>query len=149
MTGATTIIAPRAPATGRGWSELPRPPSFATLGYTARAFRHAQRGLLVISAVEVAKDADGVDRGPEYHLSVSREPGRRCSSADARQVLRDFDLDEAEEDNHVANAIVRNFWRPVADRFVGMECGCKAEETAIVEDRGDYVWRHAPEQRRG
>ena len=45
------------------------------------------------------------------------------------------------EDNHVPGGFVRNFWRPVADRFSGYECACVATEPAIVEDKGDFVWR--------
>jgi hypothetical protein len=111
-----------------------------TLGFSGKAYGNRARGLYVISAVEVAKDADGIDRGPEYHLSISRD-GHRCSSADARAALADFGMDGGEEDNHVPGGKVRNFWRPVADCFVGLECACKANEPAIIEDKGDYVWR--------
>lgn len=144
-----SIIAPKRPREGSGWHCLAvsLPPA-VTLGFEAQAWQHKARGLRVISAVEVARDADGIDRGPEYHVSISRE-GHRCSSADARTVLADFDMAGAEEDNHVPFGIVRNFWRPVADRFVGLECACKASEPAIVEDKGDYVWRPAEGMRGG
>ena len=92
-------------------------------------------------------DGDRFDRGPEYHLSISRQTPagpRRCTSEMARIVLRQFGLEGAEEDNHVPNGVVRNFWRPVADPLVGLECECKDEEPAIVEDKGDFVWRPAP-----
>lgn len=136
----TDIIKPLAPIDGRGWQEMPPIPAWITPGFAWKAYRHPGAGIGVISALEVAKDADGIDRGPEYHLSISRY-GERCSSADARKVLTDFGMDGAEEDNHVPGGKVRNFWRPVADRFVGMECACKDNEPAIVEDKGDYVWR--------
>lgn len=138
------IIHPLRPKDGTGWSQLSNPPAWVTLGYTSERWHHLAQGLHVISAVEVAQDADGIDRGPEYHISISRG-GKRCSSANARQVLRDFGCDGAEEDNHVPHGIVRNFWRPVADRLVGLECACKASEPAIVADKGDYVWRAAPD----
>lgn len=141
---SSSIIVPLAPKEGAGWERLPPPPAWVTLGFAGAQFYHRAACLMVISAVEVAQDADGIDRGPEYHLSISKRlPMRtvRCSSSDARQVLRDFGLDGAEEDNHVPNGIVRNFWRPVADRFVGLECACKDAEPAIVEDKGDYTWR--------
>lgn len=55
----------------------------------------------------------------------------------------DFQLDNGwEEDNHVPYGIARNFWRPLAENLVGIECKCKEEEPAIVEDKGDYVWRY-------
>lgn len=102
---------------------------------------HQGENLCVISAVEVAKDDDGIDRGPEFHISISLGGRSRCTSQQARAVLAIFGCDGAEEDNHVPNGVVRNFWRPVADRLVGIECACKADEPAMVEDRGDFVWR--------
>lgn len=134
-----SIIKPKQPVT-EGWTELPPPPTWVTLGFAGRSFFHTQMKIMVISAVEVAKDADGIDRGPEYHISISKD-GRRITTQEAKEVLRQFDLHGAEEDNHVPHGIVRNFWRPVADRFVGLECACKDNEPAIKEDKGDYVWR--------
>lgn len=138
----TPVISPKRPIVA-GWTELAPPPQWVTLGYEGLRFAHAGTGLCVISAVEVAKDKDGIDRGPEYHISISKGGRSRCSGREAQEVLRQFGLDGAEEDNHVPHGIVRNFWRPVADRFVGLECACKESEPAIVEDRGDYVWRPA------
>ena len=84
-------------------------------------------------------------RGPEYHLSISRQHRtlgtRRCTSEEARWVLVQFRLEGAKEDNHVPGGMVRNFWRPVADHLVGRECLCVADENAISEDRGDFIWR--------
>ncbi|OTP79436.1 hypothetical protein PAMC26577_00815 [Caballeronia sordidicola] len=98
----------------------------------------------MISAVEVAAAEGGIDKGPEYHISISKQskhgPGR-CTTAEAVWVCGQFELLEAEEDNHVPNGVVRNFWRPVADRLVGIECACKGDEPAIVEDKGDFIWR--------
>jgi hypothetical protein len=115
------------------------------MGYATRAFAHRE-GFLVLSAVEVAADADGIDRGPEYHLSFSKEVAGfkvRCDTNDAVWLLREFELEGAEEDNHVPHGFVRNFWRPVAENLVGMECACKEDEPAIREDKGDFVWRPA------
>lgn len=110
-----------------------------------RSFFHDKSSLAVLSAVEYV--ADGNADGPEFHISISRQHRtlgtRRCSSTEARWVLKQFGLEEAVEDNHVPGGLVRNFWRPVADAMVGYECHCVAGEPAIVEDRGDYVWRHA------
>jgi hypothetical protein len=96
-----------------------------------------------MSAVEFIDD--GKVAGPEYHLSISRQHPtlgtRRCSSVEARWVLKQFRLEEATEDNHVPGGLVRNFWRPVADPMVGRECPCVEVENAIREDKGDYVWR--------
>ena len=133
------IISPLAPK-GNGWIEHVVPAVIVRLGYPARAFYHAATRVQVISAVEVAKDKDGIDRGPEYHVSISRNQ-TRIDSEGAKWVLAQFGLDGAEEDNHAPDGFVRNFWRPVADRLVGLECACKAEESAVVEDKGDFVWR--------
>lgn len=149
------IITPKAPRAGLGWVEGPEVPKWVSLGYLAKAWYHPGQHIGVISAVEVARDADGIDRGPEYHISISKripngtatgEPVR-CSRQEALTTLVHFDLLDAEEDNHVRHGVVRNFWRPVADRFVGLECACKDAEPAVVEDKGDYVWRDAPEPR--
>jgi hypothetical protein len=122
-----------------GWRELPCD-KMASLGYPSRAFFYGKNSLAVISAVEVIDNG----KGPEYHISISKQTvlgPSRCDSNEARWVLDQFGLDGAEEDNHVPNGVVRNFWRPVATRFVGLACECKAEEPAIVEDKGDFIWR--------
>lgn len=138
-----SVIKPLRP-TGPGWECLG--PVVIRAGYPCDRWHHRGTHLNVMSAVEVAADKDGIDRGPEYHVSISRwdwERGKpvRCSSADARWVLQQFQLDGAEEDNHVPSGVVRNFWRTVAEPLVGLECACKADEPAIREDKGDYVWR--------
>lgn len=141
---APSVIQPLTPA-GPGWTEIPATaaPTLLRDGYPFRIFVHKTH-LQVISAVEVANDQIP-PKGPEYHISISRldETLRpyRCTSAEATWVLRQFNLDGAEEDNHVPDGVVRNFWRPVAEPLVGLECVCKAEEPAIVEDKGDFVWR--------
>lgn len=138
------IIKPKRP-TGTGWVQLEPPPAWVTLGYRAESWAHRETRLCVISAVEVAADADGIDKGPEYHVSVSlldrNMRTARCSSADALWVIAQFDLLDAEEDNHVPGGLVRNWWRPIADHLAGIECACKDDEPAIREDKGDFVWR--------
>lgn len=126
---------------GKGWVEIPLNKRYS-LGYPSRAFRFA--GICVISAVEVATEP-GMDKGFEYHISISKQflDGRkgRCDSTEAKWVLDQFGLDGAEEDNHVPHGFVRNFWRPVANSLVGIECPCKESEPEIREDKGDFVWR--------
>lgn len=142
--GTRSIISVLRPK-GRGWQELPCDKR-ATMGHPGRTFFHPASKIAVISAVEVVDDGK-VDKGPEYHISISKQLSRgptRCDAVEAKWVLVEFGMDGAEEDNHVPHGQVRNFWRPVADRLVGLECECKAEEPAIVEDKGDYVWRPAP-----
>lgn len=139
----TSIIKPKSPLHS-GWMNIPGLPASLSLGYESYGFLHPATGLRVISAVEVANDGDGIDKGPEYHISISKD-GKRCSSAEAAWVLNQFGLEGSEEDNHVPNGFVRNFWRPVADNMVGIECKCKDSEPAIVEDKGDFVWRGVTE----
>lgn len=116
-------------------------------GYPIERWLHYATDIQVLSAVEVAVDKDGSSNGPEYHLSVSRAVyvprfhAVRIDTNDAKWVLAEFGLDGAEEDNHVPNGVVRNFWRPVASGLVGKECRCKAEEVVIKEMKGDFIWR--------
>jgi hypothetical protein len=142
---AVSVVQPKRPS-GKGWARLPDPPYAVSLGYPCERWVH-ESGVQCFSAVEVAKDDDGIDRGPEYHLSMSMftpHGAVRVRRQDAKWVLRAFGLEDAEEDNHVPGGIARNWWRPVADRLSGLECKCKDSEPAIREDKGDYVWRAAP-----
>lgn len=125
---------------GKGWREIPVSTQFS-MGYPIRAFVHDESGISVLSAVEVMADEN---KGPEYHLSVSKCGRSRCDSNEAKWTLRQFELSGAEEDNHVPSGLVRNFWRPVAEPLIGQDCACKATETAIKEDKGDFIWREAP-----
>lgn len=131
-----SIIKPKAP-NGSGWRFLC---SGFLYGYENKKWIHDDSGICVISAVEVANDANDIDRGPEYHISISKRGGR-CTSQEAKWVIKQFDAEGAEEDNHVPHGVVRNFWLPVAQNLIGVECPCKATEPAIAEDNGDYIWR--------
>lgn len=138
----TRSITPVLRPKGEDWREVQANQRYS-LGYPLRAFFHDRFNLAVLSAVEVASDGK-VDKGPEYHVSISKQlfaGPTRCTSDEARWVLDQFGLDGAEEDNHVPGGVVRNFWRPVATGLIGLECECKAEEPAIREDKGDFVWR--------
>lgn len=138
----TSVLLPRFP----GWREAPVDKHLLELGGVVRAFLHERNCVAVFSAVEYPYDGRH-DKGPEYHLSISRQTPsgpRRCNSDTARWVLKQFGLADAEEDNHVPYGVARNFWRPVSDRFTGLVCDCKAEEPAVVEDKGDFIWRAAP-----
>ena len=120
-------------------------------GDLAIAYQHVD-GPRVISSISVVEDArDPEQQGPHYQGSISFYPTtasrpRRISSSDAAYILRTwFSLDGWEEDNHVYNGAARNFWRPVNENKVGLECFCKQHEPKIVEDKGDYVWRPVAE----
>lgn len=138
-TGIKSIIKPLAPK-GNGWREVPADQKYS-MGYPLRVFFHDESGLAVMSAVETVLSED---LGAEYHISISKQNNGqidRCDSQEAKWVLRQFNIEGAEEDNHVPYGKVRNFWRPVANNLVGLECKCKASEPEIKENKGDYIWR--------
>lgn len=137
-----SVIPPKRPI-AQGWRRAKGwvvPPQLAELGYPIEAWEHPSSGLFCLSALEVAHEPGKPDLGPEYHLSVSLS-GQRCTAADALFAMASFGLEDAKEDNHFPSGRVRNFWRPVADSLSGYECPCVADEPAIVEDKGDFVWR--------
>lgn len=134
-----SIIKPKRPK-GKGWTQGPPPDPQYTLGYPAASWHYPARDLFVISALEAAPQA-AHDNGPFWHVSISKTGHRRCTGTEAKFVRRCFDMLDAEEDNHVPHGIVRNFFLPVTESRIGEECPCKASEPAIVEDKGDYVWR--------
>ena len=138
-----SLIKPKAP-TGDGWKDFGPIPHQFTLGYEGRYWFYPEQSLFVMSALEVAHDPGDIEKGPEYHVSVSKRiDGNvvRASSNEAGFVLKAFDLLDADEDNHVPGGKVRNYWKPVAENLIGHICPCKDKEPAMVEDKGDYVWR--------
>ncbi len=138
------IIKPKRPC-GPGWVQLPPLAEWALHGLTREAWIHRENRFSVLTAVEVAEAGRDQVMVPHWHISISTWNGahetRRCDSSGALWVLSEFGMLDGEEDNHVPGGQVRNFWRPVADNLVGIDCACKADEPAVVEDRGDYVWR--------
>lgn len=99
-----------------------------------------QRGrLTVISALEEIDYPDGSgDRGPCWHLSVSRAPGNaRPTDRELLLVIVAFGVPAAEEDNHHPG-IARHLFCPV-DPARRVDCECKVDERVIVEADG-YRW---------
>lgn len=138
MDVSESIIKPKRPSVA-GWSQGEPPPQWVTLGYPGEVW-HSIDGFTVISAVEVVKDLNDIDKGPEYHVSATRQ-GRRCTRNEARYVLKAFNMEGSEEDNHVPNGKARHYWLPIASNLIGYECPCKDTETAIKEDKADFIWR--------
>jgi len=136
MIDAISLVQPKQPK-GTGWAQ--EDVRMLQTLYPIQGWSHVS-GIYCLSAVEVADEEGRPKLGPEYHLSISMH-GNRCTSAEAAFALHAFDLEDAKEDNHVPSGKVRNFWRPVADNLSGHECPCKDEEPAMIEDKGDYVWR--------
>lgn len=140
----SNIIQPKRPIQGSRWEYLQ--PYTANPRFEGHYWVHPD-GYLVISSMEVADGILTDEIIPQYHLSISRykvgKPPKRCSSADANFILKQFDLEFALEDNHVPYGTVRNFWQPVNENLVGKECECTETENKIIEDKGDYIWRPA------
>lgn len=138
-----SIIKPKAPK-GEGWIYYGAGPDLTGGGFEVQRWYYPDQGFFVLSAVEVAHDPNDIEKGPEYHVSLSnRKYGHpvRVDRNGARFVLKAFGMEDADEDNHVPGGVVRNYWRPVAEKLVGHVCPCKDEEPAMVEDKGDFVWR--------
>ena len=134
-----SIIKPKRP-TGIGWVFGGKTSPEISLGYDGEYWFFPSAGITVISAVEVAYDPGDIEKGPEYHVSVSQNRSRIDRNG-ARFVLKAFDMLDADEDNHVPGGFVRNYWMPVAENLRGNICPCKDEEPAMVEDKGDFIWR--------
>lgn len=142
-----SVIKPKVTSTA-GWEDLGPIPARFTQGFEGRYWRYVISNSIVLgvmSAVEVAREAHEIDGRPYYHLSVSKQifPGgtHRATRNEARFVCKAFGMLDAEEDNHVPGGQVRNYWLPVAESLIGKECPCKEDEPAMVEDKGDYIWR--------
>ncbi len=135
MMPGDVIIKPKTPKGGFWQFDQP----WQVLGYPGERW-FSVRGHIVITAVEVAATEE-IELGPEYHVSVSFRGGR-MPAASIPWFLKEWDMEGADEDNHVPNAIARHFWKPVAEKYHGYVCPCKENEHAIVE--GDYIWRPLP-----
>lgn len=138
-----SIIKPKSPK-GDGWKYCGKTPDLTGNGFEITTWYYPEQGFFVLSAVEVAHDPNDIEKGPEYHVSVSNRKTRtpvRVDRNGARFVQKAFDMEDAIEDNHVPYGVVRNFWKPVNENLVGHVCPCQDEEPAMVEDKGDFIWR--------
>lgn len=127
------IIQPKRP-TSLDWRFLDR--IRVHLGFPAERWV-SRFGHVGVTAVETPDDPGGVNLGPEYHVSISYRGGR-VPADEVPELLRVWDMEGADEDNHVGG-IARHFWKVVAAQYAGYVCPCKEDEHAITE--GDYVWR--------
>lgn len=124
---------------GKEWNKSKHDIRHFTFGYPATMWT-TNSGFMVFSAVEVMDNIEDIAIGPQYHISVSYLRGR-CTRNQSRYVLKCFNMLDSEEDNHVKRGFVRNYFKPVADKFIGYKCPCVEKETAIKENKGDYIWR--------
>lgn len=101
---------------------------------------HAQvwrRGpVLVLSELVTAFSPLNGEVIDQWLVSVSRK-GKRPGGKDVKKVLRDFDMPNAEEDNHHPGR-ARHFFLPV-DPSHRVDCQCKSTETIHTEADG-YTW---------
>lgn len=106
-------------------------------------------GVRVLSSVDFI-DGDNTPTGQpryEHHLSISLRGGRAGPEV-VRQVLADFGMVGANEDNHTGPAgVARHFWLPVVEGQQ-VECPCQANEP-VHDEGGDYRWREAPQKAGG
>src|SRR4029077_12117474 len=102
--------------------------------------------LRVISEVMDMEAPDGSgDVIPQWHISISRK-GERCDDHDVGRVLRAFEMEGAEEDNHHPG-VARHFFLTV-DPARRVACECKADEAVVVDPDG-YRWSNDPKDCRG
>lgn len=92
-------------------------------------------GVIAISSIHL------IDGKPQYHVSFSHA-GWRIPFQWMEALLRQWRAESFEEDNHVPNGQVRNFWKPFDPE--AKECRCKDEEPPH-EEVGGYVWREIKE----
>jgi hypothetical protein len=107
-----------------------------------RGYVFLGHGLMVVSSTMDAEYRGLV--GPHNHVSASifsRAPKeqRRISDEWLDLVRRDFDMEDAEEDNH-SSGIGRHLFLPLwLPRGTTGICECKADEAIIVEPDG-YIY---------
>jgi hypothetical protein len=78
---------------------------------------------------------------PQFHVSVSVGGSQRRPNDDELATVRkDFDMEDAEEDNH-SNGRIRNLFRPEhLPKGIEGVCDCKENEETITEADG-FQWQ--------
>lgn len=128
---------PKQPKPTRGWEFVGKVPT----GPDSIADGWRSGTLIALSGYELSekKLPSGVELLlPHFHVSVS-DGGRRASDDAVRSVLADFDMEGADEDNHLSGN-ARHFWIVADGRKRETPCECKATEETIVEPDG-YQWQ--------
>lgn len=120
---------PKVPVTG-DWTHL----GTSNLdGFVVERYVNPE-SVRVLSAVEWVEGHTGL-LVPHYHVSVSHQ-GNVASHDVMDAVRRDFQMQDAEEDNH-GKGIVRHLWREV--HGTPADCHCKNEDPPTVD--GEREWR--------
>lgn len=142
------ILQPMRPGGSSSWVMWPlMNPEFVAEAYAAERWFNRAHEIQVISSIEGVRQDNGSKRF-EYHLSVTACTWpdfkvMRCNDQTARWAMVQFNFTDYVEDNHVPGGKTRNYWRPIAQNQ-DPSCHCFETEPKIVEDKGDYIWRHAP-----
>lgn len=109
-------------------------------------FESPLRGLMVLSGYY---DAESPKRNvcPHFHISVSHRDGRLPTDVEMRLVRHDFDMKDAEEDNHdrylkKVHGVVRRtrqLWLPEPAEERGL-CPCADDDDqALIEAEGTPI----------
>lgn len=143
-TSSTTHESPARPLSGK-WRHMAER-NCRLASRTCQAPTHAyQRGLVrVLSSAELAEYQGLVV--PHNHVTVSVDEmlGRRPNDREMAVVRHDFDMHDAEEDNHQPGRI-RNLFLPLhLPRGTEGICDCKSDETEVVE-RDGFRWSRPKE----
>lgn len=123
------------PETFRVEYRKPKDGTWTLIGWEPNAEGFKYENSMGATAVSSVHEIEGK---PQWHVSFSHR-GERIPQGWMEALLRQWGLEGWDEDNHVPNGRVRNYWRPVstADPLV---CPCKANEEPF-EEHGGYIWR--------
>jgi hypothetical protein len=102
---------------GPGWHFVALIPGVAES--VMQKWEHVGEQVIAISSL------DRTTNGEEFHVSVTLA-GRRCNDAKLAFVRAEFDMAEAEEDNHLPQGQARHLWLNV-DPSRRKPCECKHE----------------------
>lgn len=91
--------------------------------------------ITAISSVVWVNDEHEPEMHWEWLVSFSVVGYTRVSNKDLKWILRDWKMEQFEEDNH-ESGIARKFWLAVDERF-RKPCPCKDE---IIKSEGEYEW---------
>ncbi|WP_339862279.1 hypothetical protein [Paremcibacter congregatus] len=118
---------------GAGWK-------FIGLIEAGAGWRHS-KGICAISSVAWVNDDHEPERHWEWLISFSVMGRHRVSNKDLKWILKDWDMENFEEDNHEPG-IARKFWLAIEERF-RKPCPCKDE---IIKSEGEYFWSEKVEK---
>lgn len=125
----------KAPA--RGWIRCPSPPQL----FAGAIWQEDCGDLQVVSSVDVVEDLDSPLALPAFHVSAvaRRAPGRVpevCTDEELSRVRQEFQMDDADEDNH-GRGVSRHLWLRVG-ALAERPCACKKGEDTRAEDGREW-----------